>query len=349
MRSANKACASIRRILGKGHSMRVARRIATLALGAVVTPVLAAAQGPLEQIATIPMPGVKGRIDHFSADVAHHRLFVAALGNDTVEVIDVAANRHEKSLHGFGEPQGLLYLPESGHLFVANGSANRVDVLAGESLAPFKHVVNLADADNLRIDAAARQVVVGYGSGALRMIDPESAVAVAEVRLAGHPESFQLEERGTRIFVNVPEAGQVAVVDRAQARVVATWDVPGARANFPMALDETRRRLFVGARAPALMLVYDTDSGRIVARLPIGADSDDIFFDRDRRRVYVICGAGEIDVFRQETADRYARDATIRTAPRARTGLFVPEQGRLYVAAPAIGATSATLLVYRIR
>ncbi len=340
---------SVSALFRRGPCTLVAHSVVCLALGAAVTPAFAGAPGPLEQIATIPMPGVKGRIDHFSADVAHHRLFVAALGNDAVEVIDVAANRHEKSLPGFGEPQGLLYLPESGRLFVANGSANRVDVLQGKSLAPFKRVAGLADADNLRFDAVARRVIVGYGGGALRVIDPESAVSIADVRLAGHPESFQLEQRGTRIFVNVPEARQIAVVDRAQARVVATWDVPGARANFPMALDETEGRLFVGARAPALMLVYDIDSGQIVARLPIGGDSDDVFFDRDRKRVYVICGAGEVIVFRQESADRYAREATVSSAPRARTGLFVPEDRKLYVAAPASGGHPARLLVYRIR
>src|SRR6185436_7438902 len=124
---------------------------------------------------------------------------------------------------------------------------------------------------------------------------------------------------------------------------------PGARANFPMALDEAGRRLFVGARSPALMLVYDTDSGKIVAKVPIGGDTDDVFFDAERKRVYVICGEGRIDIFRQEDADHYVREGSVKTAPRARTGLFVPEEARLYVAAPMVDKTPARILVFGVR
>jgi len=323
--------------------------VAFLAL-AMATPIAQAADEPaLELVATIPMPGVKGRIDHFAADIKGHRLFVAALGNDTVEVLDVAGNRHEKSIRGFGEPQGLVHLPQSNRLFVANGSANRVDILDAGSLSTVKRIEQLDDADNLRYDAAAGKVVLGYGKGALRLMDADSGDSAGEVRLAGHPESFQLETNGTRAFVNVPTAQQVAVVDRVKREVTATWPVAGAKANFPMALDEQGRRLFVGARSPALMLVYDVDSGKAVAKLPIGGDTDDIFFDAARKRVYVICGEGRIDVFRQESADRYAHESAVQTAPRARTGLFVPEDRRLYVAAPAEGTSPARVLVYEVR
>lgn len=300
-------------------------------------------------VATIPMPGVKGRIDHLAADVKGHRLFVAALGNDTVEVLDTAGNRHQKSLSGFGEPQGVLYLPQGNLLYVANGSANRVDVLDAESFQPAKHVQGLDDADNVRYDAAAGHVIVGYGKGALRALKADTTESAGEMRLAGHPESFQLEARGSRVFVNVPAAQHVAVVDRSTRQVVRTWPVRGARQNFPMALDEAGKRLFVGARSPAVLLVYDTESGIVVAKVSIGGDTDDLFYDAQRRRLYVVCGEGRIDVLRQETPDRYAQETTIPTAPRARTGLFVPDEGRLYVAAPADGFSSARVLVYEVR
>ena len=140
-----------------------------------------------------------------------------------------------------------------------------------------------------------------------------------------------------------------ANIDRAKQAVVATWDVPGAESNYPMALDESERRLFVGARKPAVLLVYDIDSGKVVAKQPIGGDTDDIFFDPEDKRLYVICGEGRIDIVRQENPDRYSLERTVRTAPRARTGLFVPEEGRLYVAAPATGTSPARLLAYRVR
>ena len=325
------------------------RSIALLVL-AMVSPLGYAADEPaLELVATIQMPGVKGRIDHFAADLKRHRLFVAALGNNTVEVLEVAGNRHEKSVAGFGEPQGLVHLPKSNRLFVANGSANRVDILDAGSLSVVKRLEQLDDADNLRYDAAAGKVVVGYGKGALRFMDADSGESSGEVRLAGHPESFQLETSGKRAFVNVPTAQHVAVVDRAKREVTATWSVAGAKANFPMALDEQGRRLFVGARSPAVMLVYDIDSGKVVAKLPIGGDTDDIFFDAARKRVYVICGEGRVDVFRQESADRYAHQGSVKTAPRTRTGLWVPEDRKLYVAAPAAGTSPARVLVYEVR
>ncbi len=309
----------------------------------------AGATSPLELVATIALPGVKGRIDHFSADLAGHRLFVAALGNGSVEVLNTAANRHEKSLPGFGEPQGVLYLASSRRLFVANGSADRVDVLDGGSFARLARVGDLPDADNLRYDAASHRAIVGYGSGALRLMDEANPASAAEIRLPGHPESFQLEAQGTRIFVNVPDAKQVAVADRASGKLLATWEVPGASANFPMALDEAGKRLFVAARRPAVLLVYDTDSGKVVATLPLGGDSDDLFFDPAKKRLYAVCGEGRVDVFSQETGGKYMKETSITTAPRARTGLFVPEEGKLYVAAPADGGVSARVLVYRIR
>jgi hypothetical protein len=115
-----------------------------------------------------------------------------------------------------------------------------------------------------------------------------------------------------------------------------------------MALDEKGRRLFVGARSPATLLVYDIDSGKVVARLSIGKDTDDLFFDAERKRLYVICGEGKVDVIRQETPDRYVVEGSIDTAPGARTGLFVPEERTLYVAAPASRASPARVLVYRV-
>src|SRR6266542_2890893 len=283
----------------------------------------------LEPAATIALPSVKGRIDHFG--------------------VDLKQSRRERSVEGFGEPQGILYLPEFNRIYVANGSANRVDILDGTSLARITSVERLNDADNVRYDAGARKVYVGYGNGALRALDPATGGSSGDIPLAAHPESFQLETRGTRIFVNVPAARHVAVVDRAKRAVVATWGVPGAESNYPMALDESGRRLFVGARKPAVLLVYDIDSGKVVAKQPIGEDTDDIFFDPERKRLYVICGEGRVDLVRQEDADHYSLEGTVRTAPRARTGLFVPEEGRLYVAAPAIGTSPAKLLAYRVR
>src|SRR5712692_4635700 len=202
-----------------------------LALG-VTLSFAKAGEPPLELVATIAMPGVKGRIDHFAIDVKRHRLFVAALENDTLEVLDVERNRHQKSMSGFGEPQGLIYLPESNRVYVANGSSDRVDILDAGSLSPIQRIEKLSDADNIRYYTAGRKVMVGYGKGALRILDADTGESVGDIFLAGHPESFQLEQKGNRVFVNVPTAGHVAIIDRAKREVIATWEISGARANF---------------------------------------------------------------------------------------------------------------------
>jgi DNA-binding beta-propeller fold protein YncE len=324
------------------------KSVLALLLCNVVPAAHGAAQTLLEPIADIAMPNVNGRIDHLALDTQSNLLFVAALGNNTVEVIDLNAKRAVKSISGFGEPQGVLHLRDLNRVYVTNGSANRVDVLDASSLQTRRRLETLDDADNIRYDDAARKVYVGYGKGALTILDPVTEQPAGNIRLSGHPESFQLERAGTRIFVNVPSARHIAVVDREKRAVIATWQTAGAASNYPMALDEATRRLYVGARRPPVMLVYDTTSGNVVGKYPIGEDTDDIFFDAARKRVYVICGEGRVDMFQQESADRYSLIQSSKTWPGARTGLFVAGTSRLYVAAPASATSSARILVYEI-
>jgi DNA-binding beta-propeller fold protein YncE len=310
----------------------------------------AAQVGPLELIATVSMPGVKGRIDHLALDATHRRLLIAALGNGTLEVVtlDGGTGPALRRITGFSEPQGVLFIRQSNRVYVTSGSGDRVDVLDGSSLAVQRRFENLPDADNLRYDPAGRRVYIGYGKGALRVVDISAEKLVADIRLDGHPESFQLEQAGTRIFVNVPAAKHVAVVDRTENKMIAAWPLPGVSNNYPMALDEAGGRLFVGARNPPVLLVYDTTNGKFVARHTIGEDTDDIFFDAKRKHVYVVCGAGRIDVFRQDAPNSYTSLGSAKTAHRARTGLFVPEHDRLYIAAPAGDGLPARILVFKI-
>ena len=231
---------------------------------------------------------------------------------------------------------------------MATGQGGRVDVFAGASLAAAGHVEGLEDADNVRYERSSGRVYVGYGS-ALAAIDTASLKVAAQIRLAGHPESFQLANGDSRIFVNVPNARQIAVLDRNKKSVLATWSLGDMKANFPMALDEPDHRLFVATRQPAALLVYDTEAGKRVANLPIGSDADDLFFDAERKRIYVICGQGVIDVVQQRGADHYQSVARVPSAPGARTGLWVAARKTLYVAVPARGTSPAEIRVYAVR
>src|SRR5438552_4348281 len=254
---------------------------------------------------TIPLPGVKGRFDHFAADVQSKRLFVAALGNNTLEVIDLAKGKRLKSISGLHKPTGVVYLPEVNQIGVANGDDGTFKLFDGASYELLNNLSGLDDADNVRRDPKTKLIYVGYGGGALAILDSTGQQRVGEVKLPAHPESFQLESNGSHIFVNVPDAKQVAVINREKRDLSAKWPMEKCQANFPMALDETNHRLFVGCRRPARLVAFDTGTGKSVTDLAISGDTDDLFYDAALKRIYISCGKGFIVVIDQRDPDHY--------------------------------------------
>lgn len=309
---------------------------------------LAQPPATLRLIAAVPMPNVDGRIDHMALDVAGQRLFVAALGNNTLEVIDVRNAKHIRTIAGLHEPQGVAYTPATNRIYVAGRADGSLRVFDGTSFALLKTIAYGKDADNVRYEAQADRVWVGYGEGALGALD-QSGTKLAEIALGAHPESFQLELNGPRIFVNLPPRRSIAVVDRESRKVTTSWPTDNATANYPMALDEADHRLFVVCRRPARLLIFETSTGRIVASLPVVGDSDDAFYDAARKRIYAIGGEGAVSVFEQQDADHYRELERIPTAPGARTGFFSAELGRLFVAARRSGAQAAEIRIYETR
>ena len=302
----------------------------------------------LTQVQTIPLDGVEGRIDHFGLDAKRKRLFVAALGNDTVEVVDLAAGKVTSHITNLSKPQEIGFAPESNRLAVANDQDGSCRLYDGTSLQQTATIELKDDADNVRYDPVSRRFWVGYGDGGLAAIDAETGKQVADVKLDAHPESFQLETQGKRIFVNVPNAGCVAVIDRETGTVVEKFHLKGASANVPMALDEADHRLFIGCRSPAKLLVLDTETGRAVATVDIVGDTDDLFYNTANKRIYVSGGEGRVTVINQTNADKYNVAGQVTTAPGARTSFFVRETGTLYVAVPHRGEQKAELLVFSV-
>lgn len=319
-----------------------------LTLGFAIAVCSEAPSSPLRLVQTIPLPRVEGRIDHFAIDLKGQRLFMAALGNNTLEVFDLRAGRWIQSIAGLHHPQGVRFIPESNRLFAANAEGGQVVIFDGESLQAVGAADGLDDADNIRYDAAAKLVYVGYGDGALAILDAHDGKRLGDIKLQGHPESFQLEKPGARVFVNVPNVRQIAVLDRAKRAIIARWPLEGDRANFPMALDEANHRLFVACRKPPELLVIDTGSGGVRARLPCAGDADDLWYDAARRRLYISGGEGSLSVIEQRGAEQYEEVARIPTAPGARTSFFAPELGRLYLAVPHRGERRAELRIYEV-
>ncbi len=303
----------------------------------------------LKLTSAIALPGVKGRIDHFAIDAKGHRLFVAALGNNTLEVLDLATGKSLKSVTGLRKPQGVLYLAAPNQIGVANGDDGTFKLFDGASYESLKNFGSLEDADNVRYDPKTKLTYVGYGEGGLALIDSATMNETGRVKLAAHPESFQLEAQGSRIFVNVPEAKQITVIDREKQAVTATWPMNEFRANFPMALDEVHHRLFVGCRQPARLVVFDTTAAKPVANLATSGDTDDLFYDAARQRLYISCGAGFVDVIEQRGEDRYSLGERIPTRPGARTSFFSAELDKFYLAAPARGDEAAEIRIFQPR
>jgi DNA-binding beta-propeller fold protein YncE len=303
----------------------------------------------LRRVQTIPLPGVQGRIDHLAVDLADGRLFVAALENGTLEVVDLKSGKRVGQVGGLQEPQGVAYIPGTHRLIVSEGGRGFADVYDARTLRREDEIPLGPDPDNVRYDPATDRAYVGYGGGAdsaLGVIDLKTDTQVADIKLSGHPESFQLEKNGERIFVNVPDSGEVEVVDRNKGSVVATWPIKGASENFPMALDEADHRLFVGTWSPARLLVLDTETGKTVANLGSVGDADDIFYDAKAKRIYVSGGGGATRVFAQKDANNCESLGEVSTAEGARTSLFVPELRRLYVAVPDYSGQQAAIRVY---
>jgi DNA-binding beta-propeller fold protein YncE len=306
----------------------------------------AAEPPPLVLDGKIALGKVSGRIDHLAVDPGRRRLFVAELGNDTVGVVDLKGGSVLRRLKGLREPQGVGYVAATDTLYVADAKDGAVTIFRGEALAPAGRIDLKDDADNIRVDADANRVYIGYGSGALAVIDPATQATLADIPLKAHPESFQLDPASSRIYVNVPDAHEIAVVDRAARKQVAAWRVPEAGANFPMALDSEGKRVLAVFRHPPLLVALDAATGAVAAKLGTCGDADDVFVDSKRKRVYVSCGAGYIEVFAAER-DGYRSIARLPTASGARTSLFVPALDRLYLAVRATRSEPAAIWVYR--
>jgi len=300
---------------------------------------------PLQLEAKIPLGDVRGRIDHMAIDLGRQRLFIAELGNDSVGVVDLKGRKVLHRISGLKEPQGVGYVPSTDTLYVANAGDGSLRFFQGENYSDAGRINLGDDVDNIRVDAAANRVIIGYGSGALAVIDAVNRSKIADIPLEDHPESFQLSRDGSRIFVNVPNAREIAVVDRSTGNQVASWPMLNVAGNFPMALDEEAGRVFTVFRNPAKIGVFAMQNGKSVATPDTCGDADDIFLDAKQHRLYISCGDGSLDVV--DSRDAFRRIARVPTVAGARTALFAPDLDRLFLAVRAQRRAPAALWIFQ--
>lgn len=300
----------------------------------------------LKLIASITLPDVRGRIDHLAYDSTRQIVYIAALGNNSVEAVDLKNKKVIHSVKNLHEPQGDVFISESNSIFVANGENGECDVFDANTFQKKASIKLSDDADNVRYDLETNLVYVGYGSGAIAIIDAKSLKEITSIKLDGHPESFQLSKKQNKIYVNVPDEDEIEVADLSTHSVVIKWKNTKASSNFPMALDDQHNRLFIGYRSPGTLRVIDLENGKDISSLSCTGDADDLFYDLNNNLVYVSGGRGFIDVF--EAHDILKHIDHIATSSGARTSLLLPSQKTFLLAVPSKSGNSAALQIYKI-
>lgn len=299
----------------------------------------------LKHTASISLPDVSGRIDHLAYDSARNIVYVAALGNNSVEAVDLKNKKVIHSIKNLHEPQGVVFIPESNSIFVANGDNGECDVFDANTFQKTASIKLSGDADNVRYDVTTKKIYVGYGNGGIAVIDATNFKLLNEIKLDGHPESFQIAKKQNRLYINVPDANEIEVADLTTHSIIAKWKNTNASSNFPMALDENNNRLFIGCRSPATLRMINTETGKDITTINCSGDADDVFYYAADSLVFVSAGKGFIDVFKAGKELQHINH--IATSSGARTSLLLSSGKKFLLAVPAHGGSSAALWVYQ--
>ncbi len=313
---------------------------------------------PLKMLQTIPIPGLKdGDFDHFTVDLAGHRLFLTAEKNSAVEVFDLNTNKLIHTITGLDEPHSMLYRADLKKLFVIDGGAAEVRMYDTTSYKYLGGIKLKDDCDSMAYDPATKYLyVVNGGRGAheaytlISIIDTTSAKKLADIRIeTDSVEALALEKSGPRLFVNMTGLNAVGVFDREKHTQIATWSIADvAQHNVPLVFDEANHRLFLATTGkPEKFVVLDSDSGKVVASLPCASMVDDMAFDPASKRIYTP-GTDFVDVFQQKDADQYEQIGHIPGSFRAKTAILVPQLNRYFLAVPGHGRKQAEVRVFEV-
>ena len=352
------------------RSMRCLVTLCCVALYALLaTPVSAQEKQTLRLVQTIPLPGVNGRLDHMGVDLEQKRLFVAAVDNHTLEVIDLTGGKVLKSLGGFKDTQDALFLGGNFNKLYVSSLDGHLRIFHGETFNLVQDVKIEPDPNRLFYDPATNLVYFGYG-GQNAGFDQYGRVGIMQARPGagydqlvadmiaptsrpGHLADLAMDDNG-RLLICDSRADVIYQFDSHKRELIKTWRTAGDGAA-DMALDRAGHRLFVGTRVPPQMTVYDSVSGKEIQTLQGPETMDGVHYDAECKRIYMTGGrwygspeasSGWIYVYQQKDADHYEVISRIKTRPGSGTSLFVPQLNRLYVASQAIGAQRAAILVF---
>jgi hypothetical protein len=324
---------------------------------------------PLRLVQTIPLPAVTGRLDHMGIDLERKRLFVTAVTNNTLEVVDLNSGKAIKPITGLNYTQDALFVGGGvGKLYVSSLDGH-VRVFQGDTFRPMQDFKLEPGPNRLFYNAATNLIYFGYGGqnagfaayervGILRPRhgagdDQLVADMIAPTPRPGHLAEIAMDDNGL-LLVCDSLTDLIYQFDTQKRELIKSWPARGDGAA-DMALDHIQHRLFVGTRMPPEMTVYDSLTGREIESLPAPETMDGVYFDANLKRVYVTGGRwygtpgaspGWVYVYEQKDPDHYEMISKVKTRPGSGTSLFVPQLNRFYVASQAIDGQRAVVLVY---
>lgn len=303
---------------------------------------------------TISLPGIKGRIDHLDINLKDQIVYIAALGSNAVEVVDLNAGKVLHSISGLNEPQGITYIPQKQEIFIANGGDGECYFYNVNTFEKVATIHLKSDADDVRYDSIERKIYVGYGRGGIAIIDADKHKQTGDIKLPDHPEGFQVDTKNNLLYVNLPGPDLVSVIDLKKIKLIRNISKNYRSGNFPMALNPAGDRLFIGYRHPGKLVVMDAKTGNRINVSELTNDSDDLFYDDVTKRVYVSCGGGYtnlgyINIFQLQGGNKYVQIANIPTRNGARTSLLVPQLNLFLVPEPSVYTHDGELMVYQIQ
>lgn len=314
---------------------------------------------PVKLVQTIIMPNVPTGpyTDHLTVDLKGHRLFTTPQAHHSVEVFDIDSGKLLHDITGLGNVHAIAYRSDLDRIYLVDGEPGLVRAFDGHDYHPLQTVKLRPNADSMIADPEAKfMYVVDGGDEAhedfsfLSVIDTATVKDVADVKLdSAIPEQMALEEKGTRLFVDLADKNQVAVVDSQKHTLITTWSITRGKKPIAITLDEAHHRLFVGCRNTDMegsIVVFDTETGKEVGAFPTGGWVDYLGFDPSTERLYATCGTGYLYVYQQRDPDHYDLAGQAETAVMAKTGLLVPELHRVFVSVPHLGGTPAKILVF---
>lgn len=321
---------------------------------------LAQAQ-PLALVQTIDMPDVPTGpyADHMALDVGGRRLFATPQAAHAVYVLDLRSGKVLHTIRGIDNPHAVLFRGDRRRLFVSDGGGS-LRIVDSDSYREITSIRLQVDADSIAYDESTGLLYVANGGEAagsdhtlISIIDTVRERRIGDMRVAaGGLEAMIADPASGRLYVNIPDENEIAVIDLAQRTQVATWPATLCRRNEVFALDAGAHRLYVGCNdgdVRGSIVVIDTRTGEPLRRLPIGGWVDSLYYDGARRRLYASTGIGEVFTYEWVSGDTWRALEPVDTAVMARTALYSPELDRLFVMAPHLGWTTAKVLVFEPR